>query len=56
MNINYVKELHRLNRVETQPLVKTIKKHLFDYAVEAEITQNTVSVPLSVGTATEESK
>ena len=36
-------------------LIITIKKHLFDYAVEDEITHNTVYVTLSTVIATEES-
>ena len=55
MNLHYVKELHQLNWVEMRSLIITIKKHLFDYAVEDEITHNTVYVTLSTVIATEES-
>ena len=39
-NLNYVKYLHQLNKVETWPLATTIKKYLSDYAVEDELTHN----------------
>ena len=55
MNIHYVKELHQLNQVKTRLLVKAMKKKLFNYTVETEITHNPVSVPLSIVTEIEES-
>ena len=46
MHLHYVKDLHQLNGVETRPLIRTTNKHLFDYDIEAEITHNTLYVPL----------
>ena len=52
MNLHCVKNIHQLDWVETRPLIKTVEKHLFNYAVEAEITQNTVHVHISAVTET----
>ena len=52
MNIHYFKDLYQLNQVEMRHLVKTMKKRLFDRAIEEEITHNPVPVPLSTVTAT----
>ena len=53
MNINYVKDLHQLKQVDTQPLESFFTKHLSEYDVEAVMTQNPVPVPLSKATTTE---
>ena len=49
MNIHYDKELHFLKCDEIWALEK---EHIFDYSIEADMTQNTVAVPIYIVTTT----
>ena len=44
MNLHYVKDIHWLNQVEIETLVRKTKKHMFDNDVEAEMTHNQVHI------------